>query len=100
MPFAGEQLGEHRCNFEPRHRRMRGGRPGQSSDGQQSRGRRMKALLNWTDGLARAGRACALGALSTDGSVAAEFALLAPIIILLAAAIADFGMLASKSVGL
>ena len=32
--------------------------------------------------------------------MAAEFALLAPIIILLAAAIADFGMLATKSAGL
>ncbi|HEX3523656.1 MAG TPA: TadE family protein [Stellaceae bacterium] len=35
-----------------------------------------------------------------NGSVAAEFALMAPIIVLIAAGIADFGMLATKSVGL
>jgi Flp pilus assembly protein TadG len=52
------------------------------------------------DGVARGRRGCAGGALSTDGSVAVEFALLAPIIILLAAAIADFGILATKSAGL
>jgi Flp pilus assembly protein TadG len=34
------------------------------------------------------------------GSVAAEFALMAPIIVVIAAGIADFGMLATKSVGL
>jgi hypothetical protein len=51
--------------------------------------------------LARQGQAFDVGCLSgSNGSVAAEFALLAPIIILLAVAIADFGMLATKSVGL
>jgi Flp pilus assembly protein TadG len=35
-----------------------------------------------------------------NGSVAAEFALTAPIIVLLAAGIADFGMLATKCAGL
>jgi hypothetical protein len=35
-----------------------------------------------------------------NGSVAAEFALMAPIAVLIAAGIADFGMLATKSVGL
>src|SRR5260370_32631043 len=35
-----------------------------------------------------------------DGSVAAEFALMAPIIGLMAPGIADFGMLATKSAGL
>jgi hypothetical protein len=35
-----------------------------------------------------------------NGSVAAEFALMAPIIVLIAAGIADFGMLASRSSGL
>jgi TadE-like protein len=37
---------------------------------------------------------------SCDGSVAAEFALLAPILVLIATGIADFGMLATKSAGL
>ena len=35
-----------------------------------------------------------------NGSVAAEFALMAPILVMIAAGIADFGMLATKSVGL
>ena len=35
-----------------------------------------------------------------NGSVAAEFALVAPILVLVATGIADFGMLASKSAGL
>jgi hypothetical protein len=35
-----------------------------------------------------------------SGSVAAEFALMAPILVLIATGIADFGMLATKSVGL
>ena len=38
--------------------------------------------------------------LNDNGSVAAEFALMAPIIVLIAAGIADFGMLATKSAGL
>jgi hypothetical protein len=38
--------------------------------------------------------------LNNNGSVAAEFALMAPIIVLIAAGIADFGMLATKSAGL
>jgi hypothetical protein len=37
---------------------------------------------------------------SGDGSVAAEFALVAPILMLIAAGVADFGMLATKSAGL
>jgi hypothetical protein len=45
-------------------------------------------------------RARVLVRLSCDGSVAAEFALVAPTIILIAAGIADFGMLATKSVAL
>ena len=35
-----------------------------------------------------------------DGSVAAEFALMAPILVLIATGIADFGMLATKSAGM
>jgi TadE-like protein len=42
-------------------------------------------------------RARALGRVNCDGSVAAEFAVVAPAIILIAAGIADFGMLATKS---
>ena len=45
-------------------------------------------------------RARALGRVDCDGSVAAEFALVAPAIILIAAGIADFGMLATKSAAL
>ena len=45
-------------------------------------------------------RRCARGSLRCAGSVAAEFALVAPIVILIAAAIADFGMLAARSAGL
>jgi Flp pilus assembly protein TadG len=41
-----------------------------------------------------------LCAVRTRGSVAAEFALTAPTVILLASAVADFGMLATKSAGL
>ena len=42
----------------------------------------------------------AQGYFGRDGSVAAEFALVAPTIILIAAGIADFGMLATKSAAL
>ncbi len=42
----------------------------------------------------------ALGRVNCDGSVAAEFALVAPAIILIVAGIADFGMLATKSAAL
>ena len=52
-----------------------------------------RQLRRWT-------RARVLERLSCDGSVAAEFALVAPTIILIAAGIADFGMLATKSVAL
>ena len=50
--------------------------------------------------LGRWRRARALGRVNCDGSVAAEFALVAPTIILIAAGIADFGMLATKSAAL
>ena len=43
------------------------------------------------------GQRCARCSDGCNGSVAAEFALLAPIIILIAVGIADFGMLATKS---
>ena len=42
----------------------------------------------------------ASGYRNDNGSVAAEFALMAPILVLIATGIADFGMLATKSVGL
>jgi Flp pilus assembly protein TadG len=51
-------------------------------------------------GLLRRRPARVFGPLHTDGSVSAEFALTAPMLILLAAGIADFGMLANKSAGL
>ena len=55
----------------------------------------MKAQLNLKSGVVRRRRARAFGGLGTGGSVAAEFALVAPIIVLLATGIADFGMLAT-----
>src|SRR5260370_18198562 len=48
----------------------------------------------------RRGEKIASGYRNHDGSVAAEFALMAPIIVLIATGIADFGMLATKSAGL
>jgi len=48
----------------------------------------------------RRGRRYAQGCFSRDGSVAAEFALVAPTIILIAAGIADLGTLATKYVAL
>ena len=52
-----------------------------------------------TEDFGRLGGKIALG-YQNDGSVAAEFALMAPILVLIAAGIADFGMLATKSAGL
>jgi Flp pilus assembly protein TadG len=43
---------------------------------------------------------CALGSAPCDGSVAAEFALVTPMILLIAAGVADFGMLAKKTTAL
>jgi Flp pilus assembly protein TadG len=48
----------------------------------------------------RHARRCSRGDLRCDGSMAAEFALVAPIIILIAAGIADFGMLTTNSTAL
>ena len=45
----------------------------------------------------RHGQRCARRSEGCNGSVAAEFALLAPMIIVIAVGIADFGMLATKS---
>jgi hypothetical protein len=60
----------------------------------------MKALLKPRKRPRAAEAGMRLFSLSTYGSVAAEFALTAPTVILLVAAIADFGMLAIKSAGL
>ena len=48
----------------------------------------------------RRGREIAPRYRNCDGSVVAEFALMAPILVLIAAGITDFGMLATKSAGL
>jgi Flp pilus assembly protein TadG len=48
-------------------------------------------------GQERHGQRCARRSVSCNGNVAAEFALLAPMIIVIAVGIADFGMLATKS---
>ena len=43
---------------------------------------------------------CALGSAPCDGSVAAEFALVTPMSLLIAAGVADFGLLAKKTTAL
>jgi Flp pilus assembly protein TadG len=48
-------------------------------------------------GQERHGQRCARRSVDCNGSVAAEFGLLAPMIIVIAVGIADFGMLATKS---
>src|SRR5262245_46000011 len=48
----------------------------------------------------RRGLRCAVGSLGSTGSAAAEFALVAPMLLLIAAGIADFGMLATRSAAL
>ena len=48
----------------------------------------------------RRGGEIASGYRNDNGSVAAEFALMAPVLVLIATGIADFGMLATKSAGL
>jgi len=46
------------------------------------------------------GLQCTTGLLGSAGSVAAEFALVAPMLVLIAAGIADFGMLATRTAAL
>jgi hypothetical protein len=75
-------------------------RANQSSDGQHRHPRRVRSPMNIKGQLRQWRRARALGRVNCDGSVAAEFAVVAPAIILIAAGIADFGMLATKSAAL
>jgi hypothetical protein len=75
-------------------------RANQSSDGQHRRPCRVRSPMNIIGQLRQWRRARALGRVNCDGSVAAEFAVVAPAIILIAAGIADFGMLAMKSAAL
>jgi hypothetical protein len=51
-------------------------------------------------GNGRPGPQCAAAALESAGSAATEFALVAPMLVLIAAGIADFGMLATRSAAL
>jgi Flp pilus assembly protein TadG len=60
----------------------------------------MKSLMGHKENQRRRAQRCALGSATCDGSVAAEFALVTPLILLIAAGIADFGMLAKKSAAL
>ena len=76
---------------------MRECRSHPASDGQHRRPRRVKSLMGPKKGERRRARGCARGSRRCAGSVAAEFALVAPTVILIAAGIADFGMLATKS---
>ncbi len=48
----------------------------------------------------RRGLQCTAGLLGSAGSVAAEFALVAPMLVLIVAGIADFGMLATRTAAL
>ena len=75
---------------------MRECRSHPASDGQHRRPRRVKSLMGPKKGERRRARGCARGSRRCAGSVAAEFALVAPTVILIAAGIADFGMLARK----
>jgi hypothetical protein len=75
-------------------------RANQSSDGQHRRPCRVRSPMNIIGQLRQWRRARALGRVNCEGSVAAEFAVVAPAIILIAAGIADFGMLATKSAAL
>jgi len=79
---------------------MRGCRTRQCSSNQESGARRMKTLLGPRRLLGAAKARMRLCCMTTHGSVAAEFALTAPTVILLASAIVDFGMLATKSIAL
>jgi TadE-like protein len=56
--------------------------------------------MRLTKGFGRRRRRSSHRPFNDEGSVAAEFALVAPTLILIAAGIADFGMLATKSAGL
>jgi hypothetical protein len=60
----------------------------------------MKMLKRFNGDSGQRGGEIASGYRNDNGSVAAEFALMAPIIVLIATGIADFGMLATKSAGM
>lgn len=75
---------------------MRQCRPCQSSNGQHCRSSRVKSLMKFMKHDRRWRRSC----IECSGSLAGEFALVAPVMILLAAGIADFGMLTTNSTAL
>jgi hypothetical protein len=60
----------------------------------------MKMPERFNEYCGRRGGEIAPGYRNCNGGVAAEFALMAPILVLIATGIADFGMLATKSAGL
>jgi Flp pilus assembly protein TadG len=60
----------------------------------------MKMPERFNEYCGRRGGEIAPGYRNCNGGVAAEFALMAPILVLIAAGIADFGMLATKSAGM
>src|SRR6516225_9705352 len=97
MLAAGRQHGGSQWNFEPRDLRMRECRSHPASDGLHRRPGRVRSLVGPKRGQRRRARGCAQGSPRCGGSVTAEFALVAPTVILIAAGIADFGMLATKS---
>jgi Flp pilus assembly protein TadG len=60
----------------------------------------MRSVVKCKKGDLRKGWGCAAAPLGCAGSVAAEFALVTPMLVLIAAGIADFGMLATRSAAL
>src|SRR5437868_3048453 len=100
MPGADRRYPEHQCDIELGLRRMCDRRPRPSPDGQDRRSRRMTPAARSKRNCARHRRGRHARRLGCNGSVAAEFALVAPLLVLIAAGIADFGMLATKSAGL
>lgn len=60
----------------------------------------MKILMDFRTGLRRVKTAMMPESLSSAGSVAVEFSLVAPVVILIAAGVADFGLLALRSAAL
>jgi TadE-like protein len=79
---------------------MRSFRSRRSSGGRDYGARRVKSLISLTKDFGQRRWASLHRPFDDNGSVTTEFVLLAPIIILIAAGIVDFGTLATKSAGL
>lgn len=78
---------------------MRARRTCDPAEGPQRHACRVNAAMGWSNS-DRRGQRRAVARLGDRGVVAAEFALVAPVLVLIAAAIADFGLLATRSAAL